>query len=169
MRRLTATKRHPVRFTLNGKPAEGTAHPRMLLSDFLRGVQGATGTHVGCEHGVCGACTVRIDGAMARSCLTFAVQIEGAKIDTVEALAPAPARLSVLQDAFRKHHALQCGFCASGILMSIDTLLATEPQADAERICDVLSGHLCRCTGYHPIVAAALDAAETLREETDNA
>ena len=169
MRRLTATERHPVRFTLNGKPAEGTAHPRMLLSDFLRGVLGATGTHVGCEHGVCGACTVRIDGATARSCLTFAVQIEGAEIDTVEALAPAPGRLSVLQDAFRKHHALQCGFCTPGILMSLDTLLATEPRANAERIRDVLSGHLCRCTGYQPIVAAALDAAQTLREETDNA
>jgi 2-furoyl-CoA dehydrogenase 2Fe-2S iron sulfur subunit len=169
MRRLTATERHPVHFTLNGKPAAGTAHPRMLLSDFLRGVLGATGTHVGCEHGVCGACTVRIDGATARSCLTFAVQIEGAEIDTVEALAPAPGRLSVLQDAFRKHHALQCGFCTPGILMSLDTLLATEPRANAERIRDVLSGHLCRCTGYQPIVAAALDAAQTLREETDNA
>lgn len=106
---------------------------------------------------------------MARSCLTFAVQIEGAEIDTVEALAPAPARLSILQDAFRKHHALQCGFCTPGILMSLDTLLATEPRADAGRIRDVLSGHLCRCTGYQPIVAAALDAAQTLREETDNA
>ena len=169
MRRLTATERHPVRLTLNGRPAEGTAHPRMLLSDFLRGVQGATGTHVGCEHGVCGACTVRIDGAMARSCLTFAVQIGGAEIETVEGLAPSPGRLSVLQDAFRKHHALQCGFCTAGILMSLDTLLDTEPQADAERIRDVLSGHLCRCTGYQPIVAAALEAAKTLREETDNA
>ncbi len=169
MYRLTADKTHSVSFTLNGKPATGTVHPRMLLSDFLRNVHGATGTHVGCEHGVCGACTVRIDGMMARSCLTFAVQVEGARIETVEALAPSPGRLSVLQDAFRNHHALQCGFCTAGILMSIDTLLRAEPQADEARIRDVLSGHLCRCTGYHAILSAAVEAAHRLRGETQNA
>lgn len=169
MYRLTADKTHSVSFTLNGKPATGTAHPRMLLSDFLRNAHGTTGTHVGCEHGVCGACTVRIDGMMARSCLTFAVQVEGARIETVEALAPSPGRLSVLQDAFRNHHALQCGFCTAGILMSLDTLLRAEPQADEARIRDVLSGHLCRCTGYHAILAAAIEAVHRLRRETQNA
>jgi 2-furoyl-CoA dehydrogenase 2Fe-2S iron sulfur subunit len=122
-----------------------------------------TGTHVGCEHGVCGACTVRIDGEMARGCLTFAVQIDGCSVETVEGLSKTPGELTVLQDAFRRHHALQCGFCTPGILMSLDTLLRNEPDADEERIRDVLGGHLCRCTGYQPIVAATLEAAELLR------
>ncbi|MDW3116962.1 (2Fe-2S)-binding protein [Roseovarius pacificus] len=169
MRRLDATQTHVIRFTLNGRAVEAHCSPRMLLSDVLRGELGATGTHVGCEHGVCGACTVRIDGMMARSCLTLAVQVEGATVDTVEGVAPAPGRLSVLQDAFRKHHALQCGFCTAGIVMSLDTLLRDAPDADEARIRDVLSGHLCRCTGYHAIVQAALEAAETLRKETDHA
>ncbi len=123
----------------------------------------ATGTHVGCEHGVCGACTIRIDGTMARGCLTLAVQAEGSAIETVEALAPEPGRLSVLQNAFRLHYALQCGFCTAGILMSLDTLLSDEPDADEVRIRDVLGGHLCRCTGYEPIVRAALSAAAQLK------
>jgi 2-furoyl-CoA dehydrogenase 2Fe-2S iron sulfur subunit len=152
-----------VRFTLNGRPASGRAEPRMLLSDFLRHECGATGTHVGCEHGVCGACTIRIDGTMARACLTLAVQAEGSAVETVEGLAPEPGRLSVLQDAFRRHHALQCGFCTAGILMSLDTLLSDVPEADEARIRDVLGGHLCRCTGYEPIVQATLEAAARLR------
>lgn len=160
---LSADRRSELRFTLNGRPVAGLAEPRLLLSDFLRHVLGATGTHVGCEHGVCGACTIRIDGALARACLTLAVQAEGCAVETVEGLAPAPDRLSVLQEAFRRHHALQCGFCTAGILMSLDTLLTEEPQADAERIKEVLGGHLCRCTGYVPIVRATLEAAETLR------
>jgi 2-furoyl-CoA dehydrogenase 2Fe-2S iron sulfur subunit len=157
-----------VRITLNGVPAAGRAEPRKLLSDFLRHECGATGTHVGCEHGVCGACTIRIDGVMARACLTFAVQVDGSEIETVEGLAPQPGRLSVLQDAFRRHHALQCGFCTAGILMSLDTLLSDEPDAGEARIRDVLGGHLCRCTGYEPIVEAALDAAERLRGANGN-
>ncbi|MGR3570178.1 (2Fe-2S)-binding protein [Brevirhabdus sp.] len=169
MRKLIAEEKHLVRFVLNGRPAQIRVAPRMLLSDALRAELGATGTHVGCEHGVCGACTVRIDGAMARSCLTLAVQIDGAQIDTVEGVATAPGRLSVLQEAFRKHHALQCGFCTAGIVMSLDTLLRDEPEADETRIRDVLSGHLCRCTGYHAIVQAALEAADTFRKETENA
>jgi 2-furoyl-CoA dehydrogenase 2Fe-2S iron sulfur subunit len=168
MRRLKAADKAVVRFTLNGREAEGRAEPRMLLTDFLRHECGASGTHVGCEHGVCGACTVRIDGAMARACLTLAVQVEGAAVETVEGLAPEPGRLSVLQDAFRRHHALQCGFCTPGILLSLDTLLKDEPEADETRIRDVLGGHLCRCTGYEPIVAAALDAATRLRSENGN-
>ena len=165
MYRLKAATETIVRLTLNGRPVEGRATPRMLLSDFLRHEIGATGTHVGCEHGVCGACTLRIDGAMARGCLTLAVQADGSTIETVEGLAPEMDRLSVLQEAFRRHHALQCGFCTAGILMSLDTLLRDEPDADEARIRDVLSGHLCRCTGYAPIIAAALDAAAVLRGE----
>lgn len=169
MRRLSADAIHDVRFRLNGEVVEGRAEPRMLLTDFLRHVLGRTGTHVGCEHGVCGACTIRIDGMMARACMTLAVQVDGAEIDTIEGLAPEPGRLSVLQAAFRRHHALQCGFCTAGILMSLDTLLQAEPQADEARIVDVLSGHLCRCTGYRQIVEAAVEAAMTLREETHHA
>ncbi|MBO6719430.1 MAG: (2Fe-2S)-binding protein [Rhizobiaceae bacterium] len=163
MPRLSRDETTPVRFTLNGAPVSGRAEPRRLLSDFLRNECGATGTHVGCEHGVCGACTIRIGGTMARSCLTLAVQAEGATIETVEGLAPQPGRLSVLQEAFRRHHALQCGFCTAGILMSLDTLFLDEPDAGEVRIRDVLGGHLCRCTGYEPIVQAAIDAQSRLR------
>lgn len=170
MQRLTKAERHTVRVTLNGRDVEGLAEPRMLLCDFLRHVLGETGSHVGCEHGVCGACTVRIDGMLARSCLTFAVQADGARVDTVEGLAPEPGHLTVLQAAFRRHHALQCGFCTPGILMSLDTLLKAHPDASEGQIRDMLSGHLCRCTGYEPIVAAALEAAGALeKEKTENA
>ncbi|MDB5590149.1 (2Fe-2S)-binding protein [Enterovirga sp.] len=169
MPRLGADRRHEVRFTLNGRPVEGEAEPRMLLTDFLRHVLGRTGTHVGCEHGVCGACTVQIDGAPARACLTLAVQVEGAEIRTVEGLAPAPDRLSVLQESFRAHHGLQCGFCTPGILMSLDELLSRRPDASEDDIRHQLSGHLCRCTGYAPIMKAALDAARRLRGEGETA
>jgi 2-furoyl-CoA dehydrogenase 2Fe-2S iron sulfur subunit len=141
----------------------------MLLSDFIRHVLGATGTHVGCEHGVCGACTVQIDGVPARSCLTFAVQVEGADIRTVEGLAPAADRLSPLQNAFRENYGLQCGFCTPGILMSLDALLRDRPDATEPEIREFLSGHLCRCTGYTTIVKAALAAARQRREEADYA
>jgi 2-furoyl-CoA dehydrogenase 2Fe-2S iron sulfur subunit len=141
----------------------------MLLSDFIRHVLGATGTHVGCEHGVCGACTVQIDGVPARSCLTFAVQVEGADIRTVEGLAPAADRLSPLQNAFRENYGLQCGFCTPGILMSLDALLRDQPDATEPEIREFLSGHLCRCTGYTTIVKAALAAARQRREEADYA
>ncbi len=164
MTTLAATETHTVRVRLNGRAVEGRATPRMLLTDFLRHELHATGTHVGCEHGVCGACTIRIDGALARSCLAYAVQVDGATIETVESLAPERGRLSVLQTAFQRHHALQCGFCTAGILMSLDTLLGAEPDAGEDRIREVLAGHLCRCTGYQPIIRAALDAAARLRE-----
>jgi len=168
MHRMKAGTDVPVTLRLNGKPVSGRAEPRMLLSDFLRHELGMTGTHVGCEHGVCGACSVRIDGRMARACLTFAVQVDGRSVETVEGLAPEAARLSVLQDAFKRHFALQCGYCTPGILMSLDTLLRDEPDADEARITEVLGGHLCRCTGYSPIVAAALDAAARLRGDIDD-
>jgi 2-furoyl-CoA dehydrogenase 2Fe-2S iron sulfur subunit len=167
--RLSADQRHRVRFTLNGRPVEAEAEPRMLLTDFLRHNLGMTGTHVGCEHGVCGACTIEIDGMPARACLTLAVQADGASIRTVEALAPAPGRLSVLQEAFRRHHALQCGFCTAGILMSLDSYLHTHSEPTEAELREFLSGHLCRCTGYVPILAAALDAAKRLRETVAHA
>jgi 2-furoyl-CoA dehydrogenase 2Fe-2S iron sulfur subunit len=169
MPRLSAAARHRVEFELNGKPVVGEAEPRLLLTDFLRHVIGATGTHVGCEHGVCGACTVEIDGVPARACLTLAVQVDGASIRTVEGLAPEPGRLSVLQEAFRRHHALQCGFCTAGILMSLDGYLKQNPDPDEATLREFLSGHLCRCTGYVPILAAALDAARILRGAEQNA
>ena len=167
MPRLSADARHRVSFELNGRAVEGEAEPRMLLTDFLRHVLGMTGTHVGCEHGVCGACTIEIDGVPARACLTLAVQADGARLRTVEGLAPAPGRLSLLQEAFRRHHALQCGFCTAGILMSLDHYLRANPAPDEDAVRTLLSGHLCRCTGYVPIVAAALDAAFRLREQAD--
>ncbi len=156
MRYLEAGKRHTVRLTLNGQAAEGEAEPRQLLSDFLRQQLGALGTHVGCEHGSCGACTVRVDGKAVRSCLMYAAQAEGKSITTVESLA-TPDGLDELQAALQKHHGLQCGFCTPGILMSLGQLRDEEPDADEARIRDVLSGHICRCTGYHGIVQAALD------------
>ncbi len=164
MPRLSADRRHRVRFTLNGRAVEADAEPRMLLTDFLRHELGQTGTHVGCEHGVCGACTIEIDGMPARACLTLAVQADGATIRTVEGLAPRPGRLSVLQEAFRRHHALQCGFCTAGILMSLDTYLRSHAAPSETDLREFLGGHLCRCTGYTPILAAALDAAKLLRE-----
>src|SRR5436853_2964967 len=131
----------------------------MLLTDFLRHTPGLTGTHVGCEHGVCGACTIQIDGAPECACLTLALQADGASLRTVEGLEPEPGRLSVLQEAFRRHHALQCGFCTPGMLMSLDHYLRKQPSPTEADIREFLGGHLCRCTGYVPIVAAALDAA----------
>jgi len=172
MSRLQAGRRHSVRFTLNGKPCAGEAEPRMLLTDFLRQQIGATGTHVGCEHGVCGACTVDIDGKPARACLTLAVQIDGCKVRTVEGLAPSADRLGILQAAFKRNHALQCGFCTAGILMSLDGFLREHPRPDEAAIRDLLTGHLCRCTGYTPIMRAALEAAAEMagdlsREKSD--
>ena len=165
MTRLEQNRRHRIRFTLNGAAAHGEAEPRMLLTDFLRHQIGATGTHVGCEHGVCGACTVTVDGMIARACLTLAVQIDGSDVRTIEGLAPAPDRLGILQAAFKRHHALQCGFCTAGILMSLDHYLRERPKPTEAELRDFLSGHLCRCTGYTPIIRAALDAADLLANQ----
>ncbi len=163
MPRLNADTRHRVAFTLNGRPVSGQAEPRMLLSDFLRHEIGATGTHLGCEHGVCGACTVQIDGGLARACLALAVQTEGADVRTVEGLSPDEgATLSILQEAFREHHGLQCGFCTPGFLVTLDALFRDDPHASETHIREMLSGHLCRCTGYAPIIKAALAAQATL-------
>jgi carbon-monoxide dehydrogenase small subunit len=146
-----------VRFEVNGRPAEADVAPRTTLCDCLRHHLGFTGTHAGCEHGVCGACTVIVNGEAVRSCLLLAVQASGGCIVTVEGLADGED-LSPLQRAFQKHHALQCGFCTSGMLTTLHALLSDEPEADEARIRDVLSGNLCRCTGYIPIVEAALEA-----------
>lgn len=147
----------PVRTHINGEIRTFDAEPRTTLADALRDTLRLTGTHVACEHGVCGACTVIVDGLAVRSCLTLAVQAEGAEVTTVEGLA-SEAQLSALQAAFRKHHAVQCGFCTPGILTTMYALLTEEPDASEERIRDVLSGNLCRCTGYIPIVEAIMEA-----------
>ena len=146
-----------IRFELNGKPVEAEVPVRTTLADCIRHHFMQTGTHVGCEHGVCGACTVIVDGAAVRSCLILAVQAGGAQVITVEGLSREDA-LSPLQAAFRKHHALQCGFCTPGMLTTAHALLTDEPDASEERIREVLSGNLCRCTGYIPIVKAVLEA-----------
>jgi len=158
-------KERPITLTVNGRRLTATVEPRLTLAGFVRRQLGLTGTHLGCEHGVCGACTLIVDGAAVRSCLMFAVQADGAEVTTVEALA-SDQELSPLQRAFRKHHALQCGFCTSGILMTMHALLKAEPQASAERIREVLSGNLCRCTGYIPIVEAVLEAAASYGSES---
>jgi len=155
---LKQKTKHQISFVLDGRNVSGFAEPRMLMSDFLRQVLAQTAVHVGCEHGVCGACTVEIDGNPARACLTLALQVEGCEVRTVESLAPSPDRLGILQAAFKRNHALQCGFCTAGILMSLDGFLRKHPQADEGAIRDLLTGHLCRCTGYTPIVRAALEA-----------
>jgi aerobic-type carbon monoxide dehydrogenase small subunit (CoxS/CutS family) len=147
-----------VEVTVNGRRYSEEAPPRLLLSDFLRHTLGLTGTHVGCEHGVCGACTVRLDGVAVRSCLLFAVQVHGCELQTVEGLA-VDGQLSGLQSAFRECHALQCGFCTPGILMAAADLLERDPAPAREEVVDLLSGHLCRCTGYDPIVEAICRAA----------
>ena len=158
MRRLNRDQRARIKLTLNGRAVATDAEPRMLLSDFLRQRLGATGTHVGCEHGVCGCCTVLIDGVAQRSCLTLAVQVEGRAVRTVESLASADGKLNALQKAFQNNHALQCGFCTPGILMSFTDYLAKNPKPSDVEIREVLSGHLCRCTGYAGIVAAIKEA-----------
>jgi 2-furoyl-CoA dehydrogenase 2Fe-2S iron sulfur subunit len=160
MPQLNRDVRHPVSLTLNGKKVQGHAEPRMLLSDFLTHEIGITSCHVGCEHGVCGACTVLIDGNVSRACLTFAVQADGATVDTAESLAGDEGELSALQKAFKKHHGLQCGYCTPGILMSITAYLKEKPKPTEDELRDMLSGHLCRCTGYVGMVRAVLDYCE---------
>jgi aerobic-type carbon monoxide dehydrogenase small subunit (CoxS/CutS family) len=147
-----------IEVTVNTRRYREDVEPRLLLSDFLRSRLGLTGTHVGCEHGVCGACTVRLDGVAVRSCLLLAVQVDGAEIETVEGLARV-GTLTPLQEAFRRHHALQCGFCTPGILMAADDLLSRDEPPTRHEIVDMLSGQLCRCTGYTPIVDAIAEVA----------
>ena len=161
MKQIKSTQLVSISLSLNGIERSGYAESRTLLSDFLRHELGATGTHVGCEHGVCGACTVRIDGVAARSCLMLAVQADGRRIDTVEGLADRDGLLNDLQQAFKRHHALQCGFCTAGILMSCMDYLERVPNPSEQQVREMLSGHLCRCTGYTNIVNAVLETARS--------
>jgi carbon-monoxide dehydrogenase small subunit len=151
-----------IRLTVNGETHDILVEPRKLLSDALRDDCRLTGTHVGCEHGVCGACTVLIDGRPARACLAYAVQMEGHAITTIEAVA-ANGRLSPLQQALHEAHGLQCGFCTPGIVMTFEAFLRERPDPSDEEIRDVLAGNLCRCTGYHNIVVAIRTAAARMR------
>jgi aerobic carbon-monoxide dehydrogenase small subunit len=150
------------RVTVNGKSYARLVEARLTLADFLRHELNLTGTHLGCEHGVCGACTVLVNGRSTRSCLMFAVQANGCEVTTVEALAP-DGKLSVLQQAFVDNHGLQCGFCTPGMLMTLTELLREKPDPSEQEVREALTGNLCRCTGYAGIVAAALDAAQRLR------
>ena len=159
MRRVNKDQKVRISLMLNGRKVSAETEPRTLLSDFLRQTLGATGTHVGCEHGVCGCCTVQIDGAAVRSCLTLAMQTEGREVKTVESLAGADGTLNKLQQAFQNHHALQCGFCTPGILMSFTDFFSRNPMPTETELRDVLSGHICRCTGYAGIMAALKEVA----------
>jgi carbon-monoxide dehydrogenase small subunit len=152
-----------VRIRVNGKEHESEIETRLLLVDFLRHTIDLTGTHVGCEHGVCGACTVLVDGRSARSCLMLAVQANGRNIATIEGLADPDGGLTVLQQAFHDHHALQCGFCTPGMLMTLTEHLSDNPDPTEAELRILLTGNLCRCTGYQSIIDAALDAARRLR------
>jgi aerobic-type carbon monoxide dehydrogenase small subunit (CoxS/CutS family) len=154
---------HAVRLTVNGTERQARVPPRLLLADLLREEFGLTGTHLGCEHGACGACTVLVDGEPVRSCLLFAVQADGCRVDTVEGLAGADGALHPLQEAFRARHALQCGFCTPGMLMTLTAYLREHSSPTESDIREILSGNLCRCTGYQNIVQAGLDAAAVLR------
>ena len=155
---------HTINLTINGQSYSGEVEPRMLLSDFLRHELGLTGTHVGCEHGVCGACTVLLDGQPVRSCLMFAVQADGLELSTVEGLASDVDFLHPLQQAFWEAHGLQCGFCTPGFLMTIVPFLEENPQPTELEIREAISGNLCRCTGYQNIVEAVRIASERMRE-----
>ena len=159
-----STDTHQITVTVNGAPYERTVESRLLLSDFLRHDLLLAGTHVGCEHGVCGACTILLDGAPVRSCLMFAAQTDGHRIMTVEGLAPDREHLHPLQESMRDCHGLQCGYCTPGILMTMKAFLEETPSPDEAQIREALSGTLCRCTGYQHIVEAMQLAAERLRK-----
>ena len=150
--------------TVNGQAHTREVETRLNLADFLRHELEMTGTHVGCEHGVCGACTVLVDGAAVRSCLMLAVQANGREVTSVEGLAAADGTLHPVQAAFWKNHGLQCGFCTPGMVISVAALLRDNPDPSEREVREAISGNICRCTGYQPIVAAALEAAKTLRQ-----
>ena len=155
---------HPITLTVNGRAVTAEVEPRVHLADFLRHQLNLTGTHLGCEHGVCGACTILVDGDAVRSCLMLAVQADGADIVTIEGLQESDGTLNVLQTAFRKHHALQCGFCTPGFLATLTQILRDRPEIEEDELRGELSGNLCRCTGYSGIVDAALEVARGLRQ-----
>jgi carbon-monoxide dehydrogenase small subunit len=161
-----SSESHTISLTVNGKHYAASVESRLLLSDFLRNELGLTGTHVGCEHGVCGACTILFDGDAVRSCLTFAVQADGHQLTTVEGLAPDTQHLHPIQQAFWDHHGLQCGFCTPGFLLTLVPFLEECPDPTAEEVRQAISGNLCRCTGYQNIVESALAAAAQLRSDS---
>jgi len=161
MKRMSDRK---ISLTLNGREISETVEPRLHLADFLRHTLGATGTHLGCEHGVCGACTVNVDGEAIRSCLMFAVQADGKNIITIEGISNTDDTLHPIQEAFRHHHGLQCGFCTSGMIITLDAFLKKHPNPTEVEIRSAISGNICRCTGYQSIVAAALEAAGNLKK-----
>ncbi|CUU55174.1 4-hydroxybenzoyl-CoA reductase subunit gamma [Frankia sp. CcI49] len=158
-----------IQVRVNGIARRASVPPRLILADFLRVNCGLTGTHLGCEHGVCGACSVLLDGEAVRACLIFAVQADGAEITTVEGLAEPDGELSVVQAAFRDHHGLQCGFCTPGFVVSVTAFLEENPKPTDDEIRDALSGNLCRCTGYQGIINAVRAAAEALAEGAGSA
>lgn len=166
MLELKAGERHQITFTLDGVEVRGVAEPRMLLSDFLRHELGRTEVHVACEQGVCGACTVLLDGKLVRSCLTFAVQASGRRVETVRSLSPTDGKLNDLQESFRRHHGLQCGYCTPGILVSSEAFLRDNAKPSEQEVREMLSGHLCRCTGYAGMVDAILETAEKRARST---
>ncbi len=153
-----------ISLSVNGKTYEEEVEVRFTLADFLRQQLGLTGTHLGCEHGVCGACTILLNGRSARSCLMLAVQADGQEITTIEGIAPSEEEMHPLQEAFRDNHGLQCGFCTPGMLTTLIEFLGDNPDPTEQEVREAISGNLCRCTGYQGIVAAALDAAQRLRE-----
>ena len=155
-------KKQLINFELNGKKIEIEVDQRMLLSDFLRDVLGKTGTHVGCEHGICGACTIHINGRASRSCLALAIQADNCKVETIESISKGDSELSIIQSNFKKHFALQCGFCTPGIIMTLSDYLYRKKNISEKDIKDVLSGHLCRCTGYSSIIKAAVESAKEI-------
>jgi len=157
------TDRRKITVTVNGVRHVHEVETRLTLGDFLRHTVGLTGTHLGCEHGVCGACTIHLDGAAVRSCIVFAVQADGCEVTTVEGLAQADGTLHPVQQAFRDHHGLQCGFCTPGMQMTITAFLAEHRDPTEQAVREAIAGNLCRCTGYQGIVAAALAAAQKLR------
>ncbi len=163
MRERRELPKQPVCVTVNGQPCAREIEPRMLLADFLRIELGLTGTHVGCEHGKCGACTVLIDGHATRACLMFAVQADGCAVETIEGLATAADSLHPIQQAFIDNHALQCGFCTPGMINTTRELLSENPDPSEREIREALAGNICRCTGYTNIVKAVRDAADRLR------
>lgn len=154
----------PVAITVNGRPRRDHIEDRLTLADFLRDRCDLTGTHLGCEHGVCGACTVLLNGVAVRSCLMFAVQANGREVTTIEGLTPSDHSLSPVQQAFQECHGLQCGFCTPGFVVTITAFLEENPQPTDDELLDAISGNLCRCTGYQGIIRAARQAADTMAE-----
>ena len=161
---MVAMTSRKIKITLNGDEISENVEPRLNLADFLRHSLGATGTHVGCEHGVCGACTVNVDGLAVRSCLMFAIQADGKSVTTIEGIANSDDSLHPIQEAFQNHHGLQCGFCTPGMIITLEAFLKKNPSPTENEVRKAISGNICRCTGYQQIVSAALEAADNLKK-----